>query len=351
MTTQIWSATWSELLQQLIDRRSLSAEQAQTLMSGWLAEAISPELSGAILAAWQCKGVDAVELAAIAGVLQSSCLGQPFIRSDSAEITTLLDTCGTGGDGTNTFNISTAVAFVAAAAGVKVAKHGNRAVSSKSGSADVLEALGLNLGAPTEKIHQAIAEVGITFLFAPHWHPAMKAVAPIRKSLGIRTIFNLIGPLVNPLLPTTQILGVYNRDLTKTVAEALKILGRSTAVVLHSREGMDEAGLADITDMAFLHKDGVLTIETINPQELGLAFAPLSDLKGGTVIENAEILKSVLQGKGTIAQRNCLALNTGIALRVSGACDRWEEGINIALSIIDSGAAWQKFESLSQFLK
>jgi anthranilate phosphoribosyltransferase len=211
--------------------------------------------------------------------------------------------------------------------------------------------LGLNLGAPTEKIHGAIAEVGITFLFAPHWHPAMKAVAPIRKSLGIRTIFNLIGPLVNPLLPTTQILGVYNRNLTKIVAEALKILGRSTAVVLHSREGMDEAGLADITDMAFLHKDGVVTMETINPQELGLAFAPLSDLKGGTVIENAEILKSVLQGKGTIAQRNCLALNTGIALRVSGACDRWEEGINIALSIIDSGAAWQKFESLSQFLK
>jgi anthranilate phosphoribosyltransferase len=348
MTTQ----TWSALLQQLIDRRSLSAEQAQTLMSGWLAEAISPELSGAILAAWQCKGVDAVELAAIAGVLQSSCLGQSFVSpSDSTEITTLLDTCGTGGDGTNTFNISTAVAFVAAAAGVKVAKHGNRAVSSKSGSADVLEALGLNLGAPTEKIHGAIAEVGITFLFAPHWHPAMKAVAPIRKSLGIRTIFNLIGPLVNPLLPTTQILGVYNRNLTKIVAEALKILGRSTAVVLHSREGMDEAGLADITDMAFLHKDGVVTMETINPQELGLAFAPLSDLKGGTVIENAEILKSVLQGKGTIAQRNCLALNTGIALRVSGACDRWEEGINIALSIIDSGAAWQKFESLSQFLK
>lgn len=348
MTTQIWSA----LLQQLIDRRSLSAEQAQTLMSGWLAEAISPELSGAILAAWQCKGVDAVELAAIAGVLQSSCLGQAFVSSsDSTEITPLLDTCGTGGDGANTFNISTAVAFVAAAAGVKVAKHGNRAVSSKSGSADVLEALGLNLGVSTEKIHGAIAEVGITFLFAPHWHPAMKAVAPIRKNLGIRTVFNLIGPLVNPLQPTAQILGVYNRNLTKTVAEALKILGRSTAVVLHSREGMDEAGLGDITDMAFLHKDGVITTETINPQELGLAFAPLIDLKGGTVTENAEILKALLQGKGTIAQRNCLALNTGIALRVSGICDRWEEGINIAMSVIDSGAAWQKFESLSQFLK
>ncbi|AFY74599.1 anthranilate phosphoribosyltransferase [Synechococcus sp. PCC 7502] len=342
--------TWSALLQQLINGRSLTAEQAQSLMSGWLAEAISPELSGAILAAWQCKGVDAIELAAIAGVLQDSSLGQNF-PIDSSGAIPLLDTCGTGGDGANTFNISTGVAFVAASAGVKVAKHGNRAVSSRSGSADVLEALGINLSAPTAKIHEAIAAVGITFLFAPHWHPAMKAVAPIRKSLGIRTIFNLIGPLVNPLLPTTQILGVYDRSLIKTVAEALKILGRSTAVVLHSREGMDEAGLADITDIAFLRNDGTVTIETINPHELGLAYATLDDLKGGTVGENTEILKKLLQGQGTIAQRDCLALNAGIALHVAGICDRWEDGINIARSIIDSGEAWQKLESLASFLK
>jgi len=342
MTTQ----TWSALLQQLIDRRSLTAAQAQTLMSGWLATEISPELSGAILAAWQCKGVDAVELAAIAGVLQDSCLGQAFPMDIP-----LLDTCGTGGDGANTFNISTGVAFVTAAAGVKVAKHGNRAVSSKSGSADVLEALDINIGAPTEKIHGAIASIGITFLFAPHWHPAMKAVAPIRKNLGIRTIFNLIGPLVNPLLPTTQILGVYDRSLIKTVAETLKILGRRSAVVLHSREGMDEAGLADITDIAFLHSDGEITIETINPEDLGLAYATIDDLKGGTVSENAEILKNILKGHGTIAQRDCLALNAGMALRVSGICDRWEDGINIARTIIDDGAAWQKLEALSQFLK
>jgi len=341
MTTQPWSV----LLQQLIDRRSLSAEQAKTLMSGWLAEEISPEQSGAILAAWQCKGVDAVELAAIAGVLQDSCLGQSFPRDMP-----LLDTCGTGGDGANTFNISTGVAFVAAAAGVKVAKHGNRAVSSKSGSADVLEALGINLSAPAEKIHGAISSVGITFLFAPHWHPAMKAVATFRKNLGIRTIFNLIGPLVNPLIPTTQILGVYNRNLIKIVAEALKILGRSTSVVLHSREGMDEAGLADITDIAFLRSNGEVTIETINPQDLGLAFATLNDLKGGTVSENAEILKNILKGQGTIAQRDCLALNAGIALRVAGVCDRWSDGINLARTVIDDGAAWQKLESLSKFL-
>lgn len=342
---------WSEFLQQLINGRSLTADRARVLMAGWLAEEISPALSGAILAAWQCKGVDAVELAAIAGVLQKSCLGTSLqLDKTVSTLDTLLDTCGTGGDGANTFNISTAVAFVAAAAGVKVAKHGNRAVSSRSGSADVLEALGVNLNAPTARIHEAIAEVGITFLFAPHWHPAMKAVAPIRKSLGIRTIFNLIGPLVNPLLPTAQILGVYDRSLIKTVADALKILGRSQAVVLHSREGMDEAGLADITDLAFLRSDGEVTIETINPQELGLAFATLGDLKGGSVSENAEILKNLLQGHGTIAQRSCLALNSGIALRVAGMCDRWDEGINLAQGVIDSGAAWQKLEKLCLFL-
>jgi len=241
------------------------------------------------------------------------------------------------------------VAFVAAAAGVSVAKHGNRAVSSRSGSADVLEALGINLAAPKEKIHGAIAEIGITFLFAPHWHPAMKAVAGIRKTLGIRTVFNVIGPLVNPLLPDVQVLGVYNKDLINTIAETLKILGRSTAVVLHSREGMDEAGLGDATDMAFL-KDGVVSTEVNYPQELGLPLMPIGALKGGTVAENAEILRSLLQGQGTIAQRNCVALNSGIALRVAGMCDRWEDGVKLASAVIDSGAAWQKLESLKNFL-
>jgi anthranilate phosphoribosyltransferase len=341
------SQNWSGLLQQLINGRSLTTEQAQALMSGWLAAEIPLELSGAILAAWQCKGVNAEELAAIASVLQKASSETVTVPKISEP---LLDTCGTGGDGTNTFNISTAVAFVSAAAGVKVAKHGNRAVSSKSGSADVLEALGINLSASSDKIHGAIAEVGITFLFAPNWHPAMKSVAPIRKNLGIRTVFNLIGPLVNPLFPTTQILGVYDRSLIKPVAEALKILGRKSAVVIHSREGMDEAGLGDISDLAFLRSDGTVSIETIDPQELGLVSADLNQLKGGNVDENTEILKNILQGQGTIAQKNCVALNSGIALRVAGVCDRWEDGVNLALSVIDSGAAWQKLESLRTFL-
>jgi anthranilate phosphoribosyltransferase len=337
---------WSELLQQLIDRQSLASTQATELMQGWLAGAIAPELSGGILTALQCKGVDAVELAAMANVLQRSSLGQSIAPHD---LPILLDTCGTGGDGKSTFNISTAVAFVAAAAGIPVAKHGNRAVSSKSGSADVLEALGVNLGAPTEKIHAAIETVGITFLFAPSWHPAMKAVVPIRKALKIRTIFNLIGPLVNPLLPTAQVLGVYNRELVAIVAEALKIMGRQQAVVLHSREGLDEAGLGDLTDLAIVTGDQV-ELSTISPQEVGLAPAPIEALRGGDVAENADILRSLLQGKGTIAQRNCVALNAGIALRVTGKAISWQAGVGQAGEIIDRGAAWQKLNELVGFL-
>lgn len=315
-------------------------------MQGWLAEEIPPELSGGILTALQCKGVDAIELAAMASVLQSRSTPQPSSFSNSQP---LIDTCGTGGDGAHTFNISTAVAFVTATAGVFVAKHGNRAVSSRSGSADVLEALGINLGAPSEKIREAVHSVGITFLFAPHWHPAMKAVAPIRRNLGIRTVFNLIGPLVNPLRPTAQVLGVYHKDLTSIMAEALRILGSQKAVVLHSREGMDEAGLGDITDIAFLQNEAV-TVEAIDPQALGLPHIPMSELKGGNVEENAEILKVILQGKGTVAQTNCVALNAGIALRVAGKCDRWTDGVHLATEILQSGAAWQKLESLVAFL-
>ncbi|CAN1212004.1 anthranilate phosphoribosyltransferase [Tumidithrix helvetica PCC 7403] len=338
---------WSGILKQLMEKRSLTAEQAAALMQGWLDEAIAPELSGAILTAIQWKGVDAVELAAIAGVLQDSAVSVGDMSTSNPNY--LLDTCGTGGDGAETFNISTAVAFVAAAADVPVAKHGNRAVSSRSGSADVLEALGINLTAPTEKIHAAIAAVGITFLFAPHWHPAMKAVATIRRSLGIRTVFNLIGPLVNPLNPSAQVLGVYDRQLTHVVAEALRLLGRQRAVVLHSREGMDEAGLGDITDISFL-QDGVVTEEAIAPQSFGLAHAAIASLKGGNVQENAEILRAVLQGKGTQAQMDCVALNSGLALRVAGVATTWAEGVEKAAAIVHSGAAWQKVEHLVKFL-
>ncbi len=338
---------WPELLQQLLDQQSLSQPQAAQLMEGWLSEAIPTVISGAILAAIQAKGVSGSELAGMAQVLQSQSLHQTEVNHGEP----VIDTCGTGGDGASTFNISTAVAFVAAAAGVKVAKHGNRSASSKVGSADVLEYLGVKLSAPSEKVEGALHEVGITFLFAPGWHPAMKYVAPLRKILKVRTIFNLLGPLVNPLRPTGQVIGVYSPQFIMPMAEALNQLGIPQAIVLHGREKLDEAGLGDATDLALL-KDKTVNSSYVMPSELGLTSAPLTALKGGDVEENAAILKNVLQGKGTAAQLDAVALNASLALQV-GELVPWEahhQGITKAKEILKSGAAWEKLEALVKFL-
>jgi anthranilate phosphoribosyltransferase len=346
---------WPSLLQQLLDRQSLSQNQASTLMQGWLDEVIPPVLSGAILAALQAKGISAEELAGMAQVLQSQSLGQTqaaTIPQPASGSLRVIDTCGTGGDGASTFNISTAVAFVAAAAGVPVAKHGNRSASSKVGSADVLEALGVNLSAPSEKVAAALTAVGVTFLFAPGWHPAMKAVAPLRKTLKVRTVFNLIGPLVNPLMPQGQVMGVFSPTLLETIATALGNLGTEVAIVLHGREKLDEAGLGDITDLAIL-SEGKVQSTTVNPQELGLTVAPLTALKGGEVAENLEILRNVLQGKGTPAQQDVVALNASLALQVAGVVPLTAhgEGIKIAQEILQKGSAWLKLQELIEFLK
>jgi anthranilate phosphoribosyltransferase len=336
----------TELLQQLLDKRSLSQTQASALMTGWLEETIPPVLSGAILAAIQAKGVSADELAGMARVLKNQSLSAKAI----AHSVPVIDTCGTGGDGASTFNISTAVAFVAAAAGVKVAKHGNRSASSKVGSADVLEYLGVNLTAPSEQVQAALDTVGITFLFAPGWHPAMKSVVGIRQTLKIRTVFNLLGPLVNPLCPTGQVIGVYDRSFLKSIAEALDKLATPQAIVLHGREQLDEAGLGDLTDLAMLN-NGRITTTSIDPQEFGLTAAPLSALKGGEVIENAAILTDVLQGEGTQAQQDAVALNAALALQVGNVVTFGDTatGIEKAREIIVSGAAWDKLQELVQF--
>jgi anthranilate phosphoribosyltransferase len=336
----------TELLQQLLDKRSLSQTQASVLMTGWLEETIPPVLSGAILAAIQAKGVSADELAGMARVLKNQSLSSKAI----AHSVPVIDTCGTGGDGASTFNISTAVAFVAAAAGVKVAKHGNRSASSKVGSADVLEYLGVKLIAPSEQVEAALDTVGITFLFAPGWHPAMKSVVPIRQTLKIRTVFNLLGPLVNPLCPTGQVIGVYDRNFITSMAEALNKLATPQAIILHGREKLDEAGLGDLTDLAML-SHGSVTTTSIDPQQFGLTAASLSALKGGEVIENAAILTDVLQGKGTQAQQDAVALNTALALQVANvvAFGDTATGIQKAKEIIASGAAWDKLQELVQF--
>ncbi|MBD2447487.1 anthranilate phosphoribosyltransferase [Nostoc sp. FACHB-152] len=347
------SSDWPGILQQLLKRQSLTVDQATDLMHGWLTDAIPPVLSGAILAAIQTKGISSEELVGMASVLQS----QSSASTPNSQLSTpLIDTCGTGGDGASTFNISTAVAFVAAAAGVKVAKHGNRSASSKTGSADVLEALGINLNANPEKVQAAVGEVGITFLFAPGWHPALKAVADLRKTLKVRTIFNLLGPLVNPLRPTGQIIGVNDPLLIEEIAQALSQLGCRRAIALHGRERLDEAGLADVTDLAVL-QDGKISCLTINAEELSLNSAPTGALRGGDVEENAEILKAVLQGKGTQAQQDVVALNTALALQVGEAIEGTTDiseacikGIALAKEVLQSGAAWTKLEQLAAFL-
>ncbi|MEY2976679.1 MAG: anthranilate phosphoribosyltransferase [Prochlorotrichaceae cyanobacterium] len=335
------------LLQQLLDQQSLSIEQSRQLMEGWLQEAIPPVLSGAILAAIQAKGVSSSELVGMAQVLQDQAEQISRLR-DPSEV--VIDTCGTGGDGASTFNISTTVAFVAAAAGIKVAKHGNRSASGKVGSADVLEAIGVNLAAPKEQIDAALDQVGITFLFAPGWHPAMKAVVPLRKTLKVRTIFNLLGPLVNPLKPTGQVLGVSQANLVPIMAEALQQLKIPQAIVLYGREGLDEAGLGAPTNMMQLKNDR-LTPTIVDPQALGLTPAPLTALQGGDVIENSVILSAVLQGKGSLAQQEVVILNSAFALQVGQAVSSLEQGIEQARAILKSGAAWQKLEELVAFLK
>ena len=260
---------WSPLLGQLLEGRSLSVDQSADLMKGWVAGSVPPALSGAILGVLQAKGISAGELAGMAQVMRE-------LISYSKPLPTLpsplVDTCGTGGDGASTFNISTAVAFVVAAAGVSVAKHGNRSASSKAGSADVLEALGVNLMAECDRTIEAIEAVGITFLFAPSWHPAFKAIGPLRKSLKVRTIFNLLGPLLNPMQPTGQVIGVSDPDLVRTMAEALSRLDAKRAIVVYGREHLDEAGLAAFSNLAIVSGKETgqeIHITAIDPANVG----------------------------------------------------------------------------------
>ncbi|MBW4507209.1 MAG: anthranilate phosphoribosyltransferase [Scytonematopsis contorta HA4267-MV1] len=350
------NAYWSAILQQLLNHESLAVSQASDLMNGWLQSAIPDVLSGAILAALQAKGVCAEELLGMVEVLKSQSV-KPSLRDKIVGDVPLVDTCGTGGDGASTFNISTAVAFTVAACGVKVAKHGNRSASGKTGSADVLEGLGVNLKADTEKAQAALEEVGITFLFAPDWHPALKAIAPLRKTLKVRTVFNLLGPLLNPLQPTGQVIGINNPALIETFADVLNKLGTRRAVTLHGREKLDEAGLGDKTDIAVLHNQQIKILE-LDPKELGLNPAPISTLAGGDVEENAEILKAVLQGKGTQPQQDVVALNAALALYTSEKIpdnndyiNTFYQGVALAKESLQSGEAWKKLEGLAQFLR
>ena len=354
--TQTLTKNWSAILQQLLNGESLEVSQAAELMQGWLTESIHPLYSGAILAAIEAKGVSVEELLGMVEVLHSQSVkpSQEIIPGGDLPF---IDTCGTGGDGASTFNISTAVAFVTAACGVKVAKHGNRSSSGKTGSADVLEALGVNLKADTQKATAALQSVGMTFLFAPDWHPALKKIAPLRKALKVRTVFNLLGPLLNPLKPTGQVIGVNSPVLIETFAKVLYQLGTRRGVVLHGREKLDEAGLGDKTDLAVLC-NGEIQILELDPQELGISPAPISSIKGGEVAENAHILKAVLQGKGTQQQQDVVALNAALALFVGEAVvdkgnysQTFASAVVLAKDALKYGEPWRKLEELAGFLK
>ena len=342
--TSLNPITSSLILESLLSANDLTEEQSNYLMTSWLENKIEPVQTGAFLAAFRAKGVSGEELSSMAKILQDASITPSDLPSFD-----LVDTCGTGGDGANTFNISTAVAFVSAALGVKIAKHGNRSASGNVGSADVLENLGLPLNVSSEKVVEAIKTLGITFLFAPSWHPSLVNLAPLRKSLGVRTIFNLLGPLVNPLRPKSQVLGVAKADLLDPMSVALKGMGLKRAVVVHGAGGLDEASLAGANQFRFLDKN-VIRSEIINPGDLGLTQISNESLKGDDLKTNSHILKSLLNGEGNQYHKEVVALNTALVLWVSGTEDDLSSGVKRALDCLNTDKSWLLFEQLRDFL-
>ncbi len=328
------------LLEQLLRGEDLSGAQATALMQAWLAEQVPPVVTGALLAALRAKGVSGEELAAMAAVLRQAC-PLPGARPNLP----LVDTCGTGGDGADSFNISTAVAFVAAACGAHVAKHGNRSASGRVGSADVLEALGIHLQAPQAAVVAALPATGVTFLFAPGWHPALVGLAPLRRSLGIRTVFNLLGPLVNPLQPEAQVLGVARPELLDPMADALARLGLRRAVVVHGAGGLDEASLQGSNQLRLV-EGGSVRAETLDPLSLGLEPADNAALAGGDLATNRAILEAVLQGRGTAPQQAVVTLNAALVLWAAGVVDSIAAGCTQAAAALADGRAWGRLEAL-----
>jgi anthranilate phosphoribosyltransferase len=307
----------------------------QSLMSGVL----SDDIIESYVLALNEKGVTAENIFDAATVMRQ--FSKQVVIQDK---THLVDTCGTGGDGIQTFNVSTLSAIVAASAGVKVAKHGGRSVSSKCGSADVLEALGVNVNLTADKVASLVNEIGIAFMFAPNFHPAMRYAAPVRKKLGIRTIFNVLGPLANPALATRQVLGVYDKSLTQTMAEVLSKLGSEHVMVVHGEDGMDEISISSPTTVTEL-KNKTITTYTIKPSDFGLDTADLKTIQ----VENADASKAmmldVLNGNQG-SHRNITILNAGAAIYISGISSTLKEGIEKAASVIDQGLSLKKLEAL-----
>jgi len=328
-----------EILKRFAERKSLSeAEMKQAMQHILDNEEVSDSEIAAIMMGLVMKGETAEEIAGIARAMQEKSLR--FSKS----IPNVIDNCGTGGDGSKSFNISTTSAFVIAGAGIPVAKHGNRSITSKTGSADVLEHLGISLNLPAEKTEEILEDIGIAFLFAPNVHPHIKKIMKVRNDLRIPTTFNLIGPLTNPVQLETQVLGIYRRDMVTMFAEVLKTLGRKRAVVLNGAGYMDEASLQGDNYLAILD-NGAVTEKILHPEEVGLPVYSNDAIRGGDSKENAEILLKILKGeKGP--QRDTVLLNAGIGIYTGGKADSIQKGIDLAKESIDSGAALAKLEQL-----
>jgi anthranilate phosphoribosyltransferase len=323
----------------------LSRAEAEALMEELLSGRVDTPAIVRLLLALNERQVSSVELGAFARVMRRHA-AQVF-PSEAARPHHMVDTCGTGGDGAGTFNISTAAAFVAAAAGARVAKHGNRSVSSQSGSADVLEALQIRIDLPLEQSGQAIREIGIGFLFAPTAHAATRHARAARQQIGKRTVFNLLGPLTNPAGAHSQILGVFSADLIDLMAATLLELGVQRAFVVHGFGGLDEISLAGETQIAEL-RGGVITRFALSPEDFGLPQAPVDALQGGTPQENAALIHGLFEGE-TGPRRDVVLMNSAAALVVTGIAESFRDGVNLAAKALSSGAALEKLERLKSF--
>ncbi len=333
---------FSNILKKLMTRQDLNENEAFEAVDAILKGQLTEGQIGAFLSTLAAKGETIDEISAGARVMRTAATRIQSLNPDT------LDTVGTGGDGGMTFNVSTTVAFVAAGAGAVVAKHGNRASSGKSGSADCLECLGMNLNAEPEIMEQALNELGVTFLFAPVYHKAMRFAGPVRKQLGVRTLFNLLGPLTNPAGAPCQLIGVFSSELTEAFAEALKKLGSRRVLVVHGHDGMDEITLTAATRCSEL-KDGVVKTYDIDPLNYFDELCGNDDLAGGGPAENAAITKAILNGALHGPKRDIVLINAAASLLAANMVNDLTEGIKKAAESIDSGAALNKLESLVNF--
>lgn len=329
-----------DILNKLLKKADLTREEICSAMNEIMQGNVSPVEISAFLVALRMKGETVDEITGAAESMRSNAT-----KVSMGDDLPVVDTCGTGGDGAGTFNISTTTAFVVAGAGVRVAKHGNRAISSKSGSADVLAELGVKIDAPAEVMEQSIKENGIGFLFAPCMHPAMKHVMPVRRELGQRTIFNMLGPLANPVAVSGQVVGVFNPDLTEVFANVLKGLGCKRAMIVHGEGGFDEITCSGSTKVSEL-RDGVVKTYEITSEELLGCNYDIKDIEGADATVNAGITRGILDGSIQGAPRDVVAINAAAGILVGEKADTLEEALELAYQSIDSGAALEKLNKL-----